>query len=42
MPYAENTGLINTIKPLMISENRWFNTGIRLIQIKENEKDLYR
>ncbi len=42
MPYAENTGLINTIKPLMISENRWFNTGIRLIQIKENEKLLYR
>lgn len=42
MPYAENTGLINTIKPLMISENRWFNTGIRLIQIKENEKILYR
>ncbi len=42
MPYAENTGLINTIKPLMISENRWFNTGIRLIQIKDNEKTLYR
>ncbi len=42
LPYAENTGLINTIKPLMISENRWFNTGIRLVHIKENEKTLFK
>jgi hypothetical protein len=41
LPYAENTGLINTIKPLMLSENRWYNTGIRLVHIQENEKNLF-